>query len=613
VGAVGAITIDSHLLLYGSGSALAIDDVSDPRFPRREGFLDLGAQILDVEARGQVTYAATEEGLHIIDIRRPTAPRWVGFVTTPHPARSVEVHEKWAFVAGGNGLSLINVRDHNSPWRVWSGLSPSCDYDDLELQFPLLFAIGCGFNIIDVSNPLFEAVLARLEVNGSTVAVEGNTVAITDHDRLQLIDVSDPSNPVAHGSLWTHGVAKDAVLTSGVAVASSDGGLTISDITSLDSPEELAYLSFPGGTTSLAAAPGLVYAANGGFLWVVSLDDPATPTGIGHTGNSSSARVAVSGQFAVTTHGFYGPGEDTVTVIDVGQPRPIETGVWKAIWGPEDVDIVDSVAFVTADGGLYALDLSDPAQPVELSFLDLIESQYLAVDSGYAYIATMGVAGFPSFQVVDVSDPTNMYEVGNYGWGRGGPYPTAVDSDGDTAVVADNRGLRIFDVSDPRNPTQVGRWEQLGASGVALEGNLVVVGFSSPTDPDDTGISVIEISSPENLVTVGSWSAPSAVVAISIFGSAVLVGSEFDGVFMINLEDPARPTEVGHWTLGRLGVVDLAAAWPTAVVTNGDFGVTVLSLDRSCVPPRRPSRRVDPSARKIGYSEPSFRSSAPPS
>jgi hypothetical protein len=613
LGRISAVTIDPRHLVYGSGSALVVDDVSDPRFPRREGVLDLGAQILDLEIQGWISYAATGLGLHIIDTRIAASPRQEGFVTTPHLARSVQVHENRAYVVGGAGLSMIQVADPASPRLVWSGLSPNCDYQDLELQYPLLFAVGCGLQIMDVSNPLFTTTLARLNVNASAVAVEGTTVAVTDFDRLRLIDISDPSNPVVRGSAWTHGLAKDAVVTGSLSVASSDTGLTIVGITSLDSPVEIAHLGFAGGATSIAVADGLVYAANRGFLRVVNLDDPAAPSEIGQIGSPSFARVAVYGRLAVTTHSFYAPREDAVTVIDIGRRGPTETGIWEAIWGPEDVDVVGSVAFVTADGGLYALDLSDSTNPVELSFLDLIESQYLAVDSDRAYIATMGAAGFSCFQVVDVSDPTDMYEKGRVDWDRGGPYPTAVDAAGNTAVIADSRGLRVLDVSDPWRPIQVGQWEREGAKGVALVGGHAVVGFSSPTDPEDNGVSVIDLSSVGGPVAIGIWMSPSGVTAVAEYDGAVLVGSESDGVFLIDLSEPSRPTEIGHATLGQLGVVDLAAAWPAVVATSGAFGLTVISLDRSCVPPRRPSKRVAPSRPETGYVESSAGSAVSPS
>ena len=612
-GSIGAITIDPPHLFYGSGSALAVDDISDPRNPDHEGFLDLGDAILDVEASGHIVYVTTQRGLHIVDTQYSAGPRLSGFVEMPHPTRSVEVHEKWAFVAGGTGLSLIDIREPSSPWLVWSGLTPSCDYRDLKLQPPLLFAIGCGLQIIDVSKPMFPATLARLDVGGSAVAVERNTAAVTSLDRLQLIDISDPSRPVAQGNAWTHGLAKDVALKGSIAVTSSNTGLTIFDITLLEYPAEIAHLGFRGGTTSIDSANGLVYAANRGFLRVVSLDDPTVPSEIGHTGSPSFARVATSGQIAVTTHSLYGPREGAISVIDTSSPGSVEAGIWEAIWGPEDIDVVGSVAFVTADGGLYALDLTNPADPVELSFLDLIETQYLAVDSGRAYIATMGVGGYSTFDVIDVSDPGDMHELGSYAWERGEPYPTAVDATGNTAVIADSRGLRVIDVSDPRNLNQIGRWEQAGARGVVLVGNHAVLGFSSNIDPEEKGIAVIDLASDGGPVAVGTWTAPSGVRSVAKYGGSVLVGCETDGVFLIDLRDPTRPTEIGNWTLGQLGVVDLATAWPTAVATNGAFGLTVISLDRSCVPPRRPSSRVFPSRTKISYPASSARSAVSPS
>ncbi len=74
LGSIGAITIDPPHLFYGSGSALVVDDVSDPRYPDREGLLDLGDAILDVEASGHIVYVTTQRGLHIIDTRDSAGP-----------------------------------------------------------------------------------------------------------------------------------------------------------------------------------------------------------------------------------------------------------------------------------------------------------------------------------------------------------------------------------------------------------------------------------------------------------------------------------------------------------------------------------------------------------
>ena len=597
-GYVSALEVDFPHLVFGSGTALVLEDVSNPRFPRRQGILDLGAEILDLEISNQLVFAVTELGLHIVDIERPPRLRQTGFETTPHPARAVEVFDRWAWVAGGEGLSLINIRVPSSPWLATSGLSPSCDYGDLALQYPLLYAIGCGLKVIDVSRPMFPTTLARLGIGGKRIAVDGTTAAVVvgADNRLRLIDLSDPSNPVERGSAWTHGPPRDVALMGDTAVSSSITGCTVVDIESLDNPAEIAHVPVSGGVTSIATDDRLAYAANLAYLRVVSLDDPAAPSEIARIENPTFARVATNGRIAITTHSYYGPREDMVSVLDVGRRDPSDIGTWQAIWGPVDVAVEGSKAFVTADGGLSALDLDDPANPVELSFLDLIESEHVAVDTGRAYVATMGAGGVPSFQVIDVADPSNMIDRGWYSWERGGPNPTAVDAAGDIAVIADLGGLRVMDVSDPSRVRQIGRLEKHGSTAVALVSHHAVLGYSSSADPDERGIVVVKLTAGEDPTQVGAWSSPSAVTAVVEFGGAVLVGTGADGVFMIALNDPSRPIEVDHWHLpGRAAVTDLAAAWPKVVVTHGSLGFTVLAFEVSCGLPRRPSGRISPS------------------
>jgi hypothetical protein len=591
-GTVGAIAEDFPRLLYGSGSALVVDDVSDPSFPRREGFLKLGGSILDLETQGRLTYATTEAGLFIIDTDSSGSPQQVGFVATPHPARAVRVHGWQAFVAGGTGLSMVHVGNPASPRIVKTGRIPRCDYQDLELDYPLLFATGCGFQIIDLAKPPFPNTVARLDLPVAAIDVEGSIVAVASWTRLQLIDVSDPSNPMVRGSIWTHGLAQDVALTGNIAVASSATGLTIADVASPDDPIELANFAFAGGATTISVAGDLVYAANRRFLRIVSLDDPSTPTEIARIGEPSFVNVAASGRLAIATHGGFGPREHAVTVLDLGRREPTVAGSWEALWRPIDVELIGSLGYVTGDGGLYVLDLGDPANPLELSFVDLIESQSIGVDSGHAYIATYHAGGFCSLTVVDVSDPTNPYRQGSLYFRQGCPISKGIDAEGNTAVIADSLGLLVIDVSDPWLPIEVGRWDQSGASDVTMVGGQAVLAFASPTDPQDTGIAVVDPYAESGPALVGTWRAPGAAYTVGGYGQAVVVGTKSDGIFLIDIEDPTLPKEICHWSDRGFGIVDLATAWPTIVATHGGLGLTVLELERPDSPPRRrPSRR----------------------
>jgi len=305
-------------------------------------------------------------------------------------------------------------------------------------------------------------------------------------------------------------------------------------------------------------------------------------------------KIAVSGHLVTSLQRGSWDTRPTVRVSVVRPHGPIEVGTWNPVWNVADIGLVASTAFVAADGGLFALDLSDPSNPTELSFIDLIDSEHLAVDGDRAYIATTGVSGNGWFDVIDLSDPAVMERRGSLYWARPDPSKTAIDAAGEIAVIADVLGLLIIDVSNPWLPTEQGRWPREGVRDVALVGELAAVAITSWVDPEDVGMTLVDLSQPSSPTPVGAWQAPSAVLSVAEHGGGVVVGTETDGLFLLDIEDPANPTVVDHWREPGVRVQNLATAWPTIATSSFDIGLQILGLHRSCIPPRHPSDRLAP-------------------
>ena len=99
----------------------------------------------------------------------------------------------------------------------------------------------------------------------------------------------------------------------------------------------------------------------------------------------------------------------------------------------------------------WLIDISDPASPTEVGFLDTAGSvRRVAVTGVLALVADAG----SGLRVIDISDPASPTEVGFLDT----PGSTrAVAVTGDLALVADgSSGLRIIDISDPASPAEVG-------------------------------------------------------------------------------------------------------------------------------------------------------------
>ena len=137
----------------------------------------------------------------------------------------------------------------------------------------------------------------------------------------------------------------------------------------------------------------------------------------------------------------------------------------------------------------------------------------------YAYIAD-DLAGL---RIIDISNPSNPFEVGNYdtpGYAHG---VAVADS---YAYVADGEaGLRVVDISNPSNPVGVGSYN---TPGVAL--NVTVAGSYAYVADNGLGFCVIDISNPSNPIEVGYYDTPGSDECIAVAGPYVYVAAKTAGL-----------------------------------------------------------------------------------
>ena len=115
-----------------------------------------------------------------------------------------------------------------------------------------------------------------------------------------------------------------------------------------------------------------------------------------------------------------------------------------------DVYISGSHAYLaeTRDSGLEVVDVSNPASPTAVAFLEGYWANGVYVSDSYAYVVYYQA----QLCVVDVSDPANpTYVSCTFGLGGNDVYVY-----GSHAYVATSGGLLVVDVSGPANPTRIG-------------------------------------------------------------------------------------------------------------------------------------------------------------
>ncbi|MCH8067730.1 MAG: hypothetical protein IID16_00450, partial [Candidatus Marinimicrobia bacterium] len=196
---------------------------------------------------------------------------------------------------------------------------------------------------------------------------------------------------------------------------------------------------------------------------------------------------------------------------------------WLAYGSCRAVDVSGNIAYFGIEGTLEVVDISDPANPVELGkVLTTSVVQGVTVSGSYAYVAN-GDAGL---RIIDVSTPSSPQEVGFFDTG-GNAFGVAVS--GSYAYVADRvDGLRIIDVSTPSSPQEVGFFDTGGmAYGVAVSGSYAYV-----ADRWD-GLRIIDISTPSGPIEVGFFDTDVSAFGVAVSGSYAFVANGFDGMYII--------------------------------------------------------------------------------
>jgi hypothetical protein len=365
-----------------------------------------------------------------------------------------------------------------------------------------------------------------------------------------------------------------------------------------------------GGMGWLSARPAL---AN---LDVVGAYDPGTP----------GLNASVVGLDATAYLGSWGseahcdaPGVRIIDVHDPTAPRleaiaaayPRTTAEHLAVlhaagWGFDGTLLLAGIqrcAPVGGDeGGLAVWDVTNPADPRELSYLGVGlrprgVHEFTVARNGQRLLAYLAVpnsellGGPGDLRVVDLSDPHNPVELASWGAGRATGLPIGLGSDcapacrgtsqrallHSVAIGPDQRtaylsywdlGLFILDVGDPTAPRLLGRFAEPAAAegnthSVAIAPGGIALLADETFGPPWGRLRLLDVNDPSAAVQVGTWDTPNSAAGTpgqveewyTIHNPyldprdprhAVLAWYS-DGVRLLDLADPRAPVELDRW------------------------------------------------------------------
>ncbi|MBD2692064.1 DUF4347 domain-containing protein [Anabaena catenula] len=471
---------------------------------------------------------------------------------------------------------------------VWDRLSYAYD---VTVVGNYAYAVGDTLDIIDISDPNNPVLKGSYDIsNGRSVKIVGNYAYVADgYSGLQIINISNPAAPTLVGNYDTNGNALDVEIVGNYAyVADSTSGMQIINISNPAAPTLIGNYDTNGSALDVEIVGNYAYVADGdSYLEIINISNPAAPTLIGnyYTSGDEALDVEIVGNYAyVASFSYYPIDEFTndynshLNIFDISNPtEPIFKGYYYLDGKANDVQIVGNYAYVTYteaynfSSGLEIIDISNPTEPVfKGNYASYNSANGVQVVGNYAYV-TNDITGL---EIIDISNPTTPTLVGNYdnGFARG------VQVVGNYAYVADgDAGLEIIDISNPTTPIFKGNYDTSGyARDVQIVGNYAYVadGYS--------GLQIIDISNPTSPTLVGNYDNGFAE-DVQIVGNYAYVADGTSGLQIIDISNPTSPILKGNYAT-FVYALDVQIVGNYAYVADGTSGLQIINISNPTTP-----------------------------
>lgn len=389
-----------------------------------------------VDIVGGNAYVAMGEGLQVLDVSTPGTPTVLAGPDNEYNGfKSVSVEGTACFLAANydngatwsDGLYVYDITDPISPVDTKTFVHEPPGMDDLQVASGTAFVMNQGgFRAYDVSTPTAPALVGEhRQVNGTEgFDYDGDLLYIGSQSYglgVQIVDVSEPGTPTPVGAIPVeeYFAAIDASGTVAYMALSTSWPTYTHEFWTVDVTDPAATSVLDSVETTqpindIDSENGYAYAGqSNGVVQIFDIADPANISMRGSamttpTDNVQVSDVVVSDGYVYAAYADWG-GTSGVAIIDASDPDAptlLTRYEANAAWGAQQIGglfLDGTTLWVTAHNiGLIALDVSDPANPVELSrSATSINRGPVWVDSGKAFVFTEYTV-----EIMDASDPT---------------------------------------------------------------------------------------------------------------------------------------------------------------------------------------------------------------
>ncbi|NTW20226.1 MAG: hypothetical protein HGA42_11740 [Nostocales cyanobacterium W4_Combined_metabat2_030] len=424
-----------------------------------------------------------------------------------------------------------------------------------------------GLEIIDISDPINPIVKGRWNYDVYSSAADDSMQVIGNYAYtairgLEIIDISNPTAPTLKGNYISNLVQAVEVVDNYAYVANYQK-LEIIDISDPSNPKFKG--SYPSGyARDVQVIGNYAYVANDKGLEIIDISDPSNPKSKGSYLSGNTNSVQVVGNYAYLVGVFSSLKGWELQIINISNPSnpTLQASYATNVGSYVEGGVVGNYAYVFGDSGLEIIDISNPSSPTLKGYYN---SGNMQVVGNYAY-----VAGTFGLQIIDITDITKAIPKGNYDTGNYAQSVQVVDNY--AYVSASDAGLQIIDITDPTKPILKGNYDTPGyAHNVQLLGNYAYVADGL------SGLQIIDINNATTPTLKGNYDTLGYAHDVQLLGNYAYVADGLSGLQIIDISDPSVPSlKENYNTPGDANDVQVVGNY--AYVADGLSGLQIIDI-----------------------------------
>jgi len=505
--------------------------------------------IIAMEPHGNYLYVSyVDLGLYILDLSNPLRPETAAHLTPPGPVWEMTIAGDLMYLVCNGFFQVHDLADPLHPQLLGSFWSSS-SYGEVEVSGNYAYLSNSGLQVLDVSDPAQIAEVSFLDLPGATQDLElagGYAYIVSNSYGLYTIRITDLAHPVVtnHFDPPTNGYYSHLEASSpALYLHTFQDGIFVLDITQPATPILLSHYSLSAFVRDMTLAGTLLFTAKDYFG--VQILDAANPQSLQqvctYNPDWSILDVVQEGAYAYLAAGAQG-----LQILNVADPADIHlTGYLHGIGGLNHIlKAGDYVYMHGYEGPLQIINVSDPAQPA-------LAGSYPLGGAIHVIEGNLGYAGCgDSVRILDLSSPANPVEIGALAlWDA---EVVSMDLEQQYLYVilcvgADRiwwyDSLAVIDVSNPAAPVPVGGSSDLDPQDCRIVAHHEFVYVAGGWEPK---IRIFDVSNPANPVRVGNFDFTGTVSSLRVIEGFMFIGCSDDGFKVASLNNPIAPVITGY-------------------------------------------------------------------